>query len=104
MQLKCKFVSSPFQHNIEYQIVGTVPAPYYFQIDPRSGVVSIKNSVATGSDTTYTVTFFSYLPHELKGTLKYMFLIDLFLGFEIIKQNSIGCAYGCKVIKSVAEE
>ncbi len=51
-----KYYFCPLQHNIEYQIVGTVPAPYYFKIDQRSGVVSIKNSVASGSDTTYTVT------------------------------------------------
>ena len=45
-----------FQHNIQYRILGVVPAPYFFRINPRTGSVTVRNPLASGSDTTYTVS------------------------------------------------
>ena len=45
-----------FQHNIQYRILGVVPAPYFFGINARTGSVTVKNPLASGSDTTYTVS------------------------------------------------
>ena len=40
---------------MRYEIVGMVPAPYFFQVDPLSGDVSVKASLTNDKAFEYTV-------------------------------------------------
>ena len=43
-------------HLITYEIVGEVPAPYYFRVDPTTGRIMLDNLLTQSTDISYTVS------------------------------------------------